>query len=204
MIPAQRLWSMVAATAVPIASFVPRDIERGMSTLIEMQTELGSFTLALDAEKAPISTANFLAFVDAGYVARMTAYRIVTLANQKPETVHKIEVVQFGWPEEEDGVEGPFPPIAHEPTSQTGLRHKHMTISMARFAPGTAGPAFFICVGDQPELDEGGRRNPDLAGFAAFGQVVDGEATVMALFGRAAADTEYPENPSRFTGARRL
>ena len=172
-----------------------------MSTLIELETELGRFTLRLETEKAPISAANFLVFVDAGLVEKMTAYRIVTLANQKPETAHKIEVVQFGWPKEEDGVDGPFPPIAHEPTSQTGLRHKHMTISMARFAPGTAGPAFFICIGDQPELDEGGRRNPDLAGFAAFGEVVAGEDTVMAIFGRAEVGTEYPAEPVRFLGA---
>lgn len=174
-----------------------------MSTLIDIETELGSFTLALEADRAPISTANFLAFVEGGLVGKMTAYRIVTMANQKPETVHKIEVVQFGWPREEEGVDGPFPPIAHEPTSVTGLRHQNMTISMARFAPGSAGPAFFICIGDQPELDEGGRRNPDLAGFAAFGQVVSGEETVLSIFGRAQIDTEYPENPVRFISGKR-
>ena len=175
-----------------------------MSTLVDIETELGGFTLALDAEKAPISTGNFLAFVDAGLVEKMTAYRIVTLANQKPETVQKIEVVQFGWPREEDGVDGPFPPIAHEPTSATGLLHKNMTISMARFATGTAGPAFFICIGDQPELDEGGRRNPDLAGFAAFGQVVKGEEVVRAIFGKAETGTEYPETPVKFLSGKRL
>ena len=58
---------------------------------------------------------------------------------------------------------------------------------MARFAVGTAASGFFVCIGDQPELDEGGRRNPDGHGFAAFGQVVEGMNVVRALFGRAEA-----------------
>ncbi|MFX6040711.1 peptidylprolyl isomerase, partial [Acinetobacter baumannii] len=73
------------------------------------------------------------------------------------------------------------PAIAHETTKQTGLRHRDGTVSMARGAPGTATAEFFICLGDQPELDFGGRRNPDGQGFAAFGQVVQGMGVVRAL-----------------------
>lgn len=174
-----------------------------MSTLIDIETELGRFTLALEADKAPITTANFLAYVDGGFIEGMTAYRIVTMANQKATTEHKIEVVQWGERPVNESYESAFPTIAHEPTSVTGIRHKHLTISMARFALGTAGAGFFICIGDQPELDEGGRRHPDRAGFAAFGQVVEGEATVLAIFGRAAENSDQPDNPVRFLGGKR-
>lgn len=174
-----------------------------MSTLIDIETELGSFTLALEADKAPITTANFLAYVDGGLIGGMTAYRIVTLANQPATIEHKIEVVQWGAPPVNESYENAFPTIAHEPTSVTGLRHKHLTISMARFALGTAGAGFFICIGDQPELDDGGRRHPDGTGFAAFGQVVEGEDTVLAIFGRAAENSDHPENPVRFLGGKR-
>ena len=174
-----------------------------MSTLIDIETELGSFTLALEADKAPITTANFLAYVDGGLIEGMTAYRIVTMANQPATTAHKIEVVQWGEQPVNERYDSALPTIAHEPTSVTGIRHKHLTISMARFALGTAGAGFFICIGDQPELDEGGRRHPDGAGFAAFGQVVEGEATVLAIFGRASETTDQPENPVRFLGGKR-
>jgi peptidyl-prolyl cis-trans isomerase A (cyclophilin A) len=52
---------------------------------------------------------------------------------------------------------------------------------MARSKPGSAASSFFICVNDQPELDLGGRRNPDGQGFAAFGRVVQGMDVVRAI-----------------------
>ncbi|MFC6217893.1 peptidylprolyl isomerase [Pelomonas aquatica] len=68
-----------------------------------------------------------------------------------------------------------------------GLRHRDGTVSMARGAPGTAAAEFFVCIGDQPELDYGGHRNPDGQGFAAFGRVVQGMEVVRALHARAGA-----------------
>ncbi len=72
-------------------------------------------------------------------------------------------------------------PIAHETTKQTGILHKDGVISMARYGPGTATSEFFICVGDQPSLDFGGRRNGDGVGFAAFGKVVEGMDVVRKI-----------------------
>jgi peptidyl-prolyl cis-trans isomerase A (cyclophilin A) len=63
----------------------------------------------------------------------------------------------------------------------TGLKHLDGTISMARGGPGTAASSFFFCINDQPELDYGGRRNPDGQGFAAFGRVVRGMDVVRAI-----------------------
>ncbi|MCK7541723.1 MAG: peptidylprolyl isomerase [Marinilabiliales bacterium] len=76
-----------------------------------------------------------------------------------------------------------FTPITHETTEQTGIMHRDGVISMARWTPGTATSEFFICVGDQPELDYGGKRNPDLQGFAAFGKVTRGMDVVERIHG---------------------
>ena len=74
-----------------------------------------------------------------------------------------------------------FPAIDHETTEMTGLRHLDGTVSMARSKPGSATSSFFICIGPQPELDFGGRRNPDGQGFAAFGRVVGGMDVVRTI-----------------------
>ena len=68
-----------------------------------------------------------------------------------------------------------------ERTHKTGIRHKDGTISMARLEPNSASSEFFICLGEQPELDYGGKRNPDGQGFAAFGQVVEGMDVVRKI-----------------------
>jgi peptidyl-prolyl cis-trans isomerase A (cyclophilin A) len=168
---------------------------------VVVETDLGAFTIAVDDSRAPVTAGNFLAYVDGRHLDGAVVYRIVTMANQPPETVHRIEVVQWGLQASEDKP-APFPPIAHETTEATGIRHRHMTVSMARLAPGTAGSEFFICIGDQPELDFGGRRNPDGQGFAAFGTVVAGEETVMRLFG-AAQSTEALNQPIPISHVRR-
>ena len=127
--------------------------------------------------------ANFLRYVDEGRYEGATFYRVVTPANQPDDDV-RIEVIQGGFGFREDARR--LPPIAHETTAQTGLRHRDGTISMARAAPGTASSEFFICLGDQPELDYGGRRNPDGQGFAAFGQVTAGMDVVRRIQGEPA------------------
>jgi peptidyl-prolyl cis-trans isomerase A (cyclophilin A) len=72
-------------------------------------------------------------------------------------------------------------PIRLERTRDTGLKHLDGTISMARLGPDTAQNNIFICVGDQPELDFGGKRNPDGQGFAAFGKVTKGMDVVRRI-----------------------
>jgi peptidyl-prolyl cis-trans isomerase A (cyclophilin A) len=70
---------------------------------------------------------------------------------------------------------------ARDPARSTGLKHKDGTMLMARDGPDTATSDFFICIGDRPELDFGGKRNPDGQGFAAFGQVVRGMDVVRKI-----------------------
>jgi len=156
-------------------------------TLVRVETPLGAFVIAVDPARAPVTVANFLAYVDAGQLDGGSVYRIVNLANQTPQTKHRIEVVQWGM-NLPDNQPPPRPAIAHETTRQTGLKHLDMTVSMARNAPGTAAAEFFICIGDQPSLDFGGGRNPDGQGFAAFGQVVSGQDAVRAIHARGGAE----------------
>jgi peptidyl-prolyl cis-trans isomerase A (cyclophilin A) len=124
------------------------------------------------------------ASVDGGRYRGATFYRAVTPDNQ-PDKPVRIEVVQGGLGFEEQP--GALPPIAHETTAQTGVRHLDGTLSMARDQPGSASSEFFICLGDQPELDFGGRRNPDGQGFAAFGRVVAGMEVARTIQRRPAA-----------------
>jgi peptidyl-prolyl cis-trans isomerase A (cyclophilin A) len=145
---------------------------------VDIETPLGTITVQIDSDRAPITAANFLGYVDAGDYDGGRFYRTVTADNQ-PNDAIKIAVIQGGiadtYPRE--GV----PTIPLERTSLTGLRHLDGTISMARMTPDSANSEFFICLGDQPELDFGGRRNPDGQGFAAFGRVIDGMDVVRAI-----------------------
>ncbi|MGN6768725.1 MAG: peptidylprolyl isomerase [Rhizobiaceae bacterium] len=165
-----------------------------------VDTELGSVTVAVDTVRAPITAANFLAYVDGGHLDGSSVYRIVSLANQPPGTKHRIEVIQWGWPM---GEVSPLPRIPHEPTSLTGLRHRHGTLSMARREIGTAGPGFVFCMRNEPELDEGGGRQPDGHGFTAFGHVVTGFDTLQRIFGHAEAE-DVLKNRIPIRMARRL
>jgi peptidyl-prolyl cis-trans isomerase A (cyclophilin A) len=97
--------------------------------------------------------------------------------DNQPNNDVKIEVAQAG---RAPGTAG-FPPILLERTSLTGLSHKDGTLSMARNGPDTAESDFSICIGDQPSLDFGGKRNPDGQGFAAFGHVVKGMDVVRKI-----------------------
>lgn len=186
----------------PLALLATRRVAAAPAVRTRVETALGSFVIAVDPQVAPVTVANYLAYVDAHHLDGGAVYRIVTLANQTPETKHKIEVVQWGMNTPDDKP-APFAPIVHETTRQTGLRHRDGTVSMARNGPGTATAEFFICVGDQPELDFGGGRNPDGQGFAAFGQVVEGMDVVRALHARGQARQFLPE-PIRVTRVRRL
>ena len=165
-----------------------------------IRTDRGDIVVEVDTARAPVTAANFLRYVDGGFYEGGRFHRTVRLSNQPGQPV-KIEVVQAGVnPSRESGG---FPPIALERTSVTGLRHLDGTVSMARDGPDTATSDFFICIGDQPSLDQGGRRNPDGQGFAAFGRVVKGMEMVRAIQG-SPADGQHLTPPIPIRSARRL
>ncbi len=143
-----------------------------------IETNLGEITLELYEKEAPLTSKNFIRYIDEKRYEGATFYRVVTPNNQ-PDSKIRIEVVQGGL--YEDDHPQALPPIAHENTKQTGIKHLDGVISMARYGPGTATFEFFICVGDQPSLDCGGNRNPDNYGFAAFGNVIDGMDVIRQI-----------------------
>ncbi|GIW34320.1 peptidylprolyl isomerase [Meiothermus sp.] len=145
---------------------------------VSIQTELGEIVLELFPAQAPITVANFLRYVDENRYQGATFYRTVRLDNQ-PQSPVKIEVIQGGLGMGYHSAK--LPPIPLETTAQTGLRHLDGTVSMARLEPDSAQSEFFICIGDQPELDYGGKRNPDGQGFAAFGRVIEGMEVVHQI-----------------------
>jgi len=143
-----------------------------------IQTAIGDIEVELDAEHAPETTKNFLRYVLEGLYSDGVFFRTVTATNQAEDAI-KIAVIQ-GRADPARESES-FPPIALERTCDTGLKHLDGAISMARSGPDSATHQFFICVGDQPELDYGGKRNPDGQGFAAFGRVVEGMDVVRRI-----------------------
>lgn len=154
-----------------------------------IQTELGDIQIELYPAQAPITVANFLRYVDEGRYQGATFYRAVRPDNQAQSPV-RIEVVQGGLGMDEHPAK--LPPIPHETTAVTGLKHLDGTLSMARLEPGSASSEFFICVGEQPELDFGGRRYPDGQGFAAFGRVIEGMDVVRKIQARPSGGDRPP------------
>ncbi|GAC1405136.1 MAG: peptidylprolyl isomerase [Candidatus Velthaea sp.] len=144
-------------------------------------TSAGEIDVRVDDVHAPQTAANFLRYVKRGYFDGGTFFRTVTTKpdNQPGKTV-KIDVIQATHnarlhPKLD-------PPVHFEATSQTGILHRDGTVSMARDAAlDTAQTDFFICIGAQPGLDDGGGRSADHRGFAAFAQVTRGMGVVRAI-----------------------
>ncbi|MCJ7681507.1 MAG: peptidylprolyl isomerase [Candidatus Aminicenantes bacterium] len=178
----------------------PVSVFAGDNPEVVIKTELGFILVELYPVKAPLTTANFLKYVDEGLFEGASFYRVVTENNQPANDI-KIEVIQGGLMRTKNI--GIYPPIGHETTETTGIRHEDGVISMARNEPGTASSEFFICINDQPELDFGGKRNPDGQGFAAFGRVIEGMDIVRKIQA-VDAPRQYLETPVLISGITRL
>jgi peptidyl-prolyl cis-trans isomerase A (cyclophilin A) len=139
---------------------------------VAIKTNHGTIIVELEAQRAPITSANFLHYVDAKLYDNGSFYR----ASRTP-----------GAPKDGTIVGGPsvrvhrFAPIAHESTQMTGIKHKTGTISLGRYAPGSATADFFICASPEPYLDAHPGARGDNLGFAAFGQVVEGMNVVRTI-----------------------
>jgi peptidyl-prolyl cis-trans isomerase A (cyclophilin A) len=197
-----------SAAAIVAAAFVlaaasaraePARGERKGRVRVVLETGLGDIEVEVDLARAPVSAANFLRYVDAGLYDGGLFHRTVKPDNQ-PGSAVRIEVIQGGVDPAREG-QG-FPPIPLERTSRTGLRHLDGTVSMARAGPDTATGDFFVCIGAQPSLDFGGKRNPDGQGFAAFGRVLRGLEVVRRIQ-RAPADGQRLSPPVMIRKARR-
>jgi peptidyl-prolyl cis-trans isomerase A (cyclophilin A) len=159
--------SSIASAQAPAAA--KEDLVR-----IALDTDKGRIVLALDQGRAPVTTANFLAYVDKGFFNGESFYRAFKYGAGG--------IVQGGV--RSGGRQ--LPPIAHEPTSQTGLSNKAWTIAMANAGPGTTRSDFFIMTTDIPAFDAKGA---DI-GFAAFGRVVEGQEVVKAILAAPVSPTK--------------
>ena len=146
--------------------------------VIEIQTPRGNILVELYLDKAPVTAGHFLQVVKDHQLDGGSFYRTVREGNDANPIM--INVLQGGTQGRDSTPD--IKPIPHETTQVTGVRHLDGVISMARSTPGTARAEFFICIGDEPELDFGGRRNPDRQGFAAFGKVTGGLQLVREIW----------------------
>ncbi len=149
------------------------------TTTVVLTTPLGEIHVAVETERAPVTAANFLRYVDAKRFDGMTFYRA-----HKVSEDGRYAIVQGGLQGHSQKV---YKPIAHESTLDTGLSHLDGAISMAREAPGTATADFFIVVGDLVSMD--GTEDGSDPGYAVFGRVVQGMDVVRAML-------ELPRSPT--------
>ena len=146
---------------------------------VSLQTSEGPIVLALEKQRAPITTANFLRYVDQKKLDGVSFYRSV-------KVTPTIGFIQGGT---RNDPKRTLPPIKHEPSSTTGVHNVDGTIAMARSAPGTASGDFFILVGDEPTMDADPKAPGDNQGFAAFGHVVEGMDVVRHIMDAATSAT---------------
>lgn len=172
-----RLWLFIGFfVLLGTLSSVPATARRLPQVLVE--TDLGSFIVRVETKRAPLTGADFLRNVDERRFDGGRFYRVMRPDND-PDTP-KLSLVQGGVAILDNTL---FPPLAHETTKQTGVRHLNGTLSVAREVIGTGRTAqFFITIGAQPSLDYGGPKRADGQGFAAFARVVRGMDVVRRIW----------------------
>jgi peptidyl-prolyl cis-trans isomerase A (cyclophilin A) len=192
---------LFAMPATAQTAAVPPPAPEPATTRVVMRTAMGDITLAIETERAPLTAANFLRYVDARRYDGQPLYRAMTIGENSG-------LIQGGIRDSRRL----YPPIAHEATTRTGLSHTDGAISMARGALGSARADFFIIVGpDMVGLDAGPSSGGDGQGFAVFGRVVEGmdvvrrirAAPVSATAGEGAMRGEMLEPEIRILSVRR-
>lgn len=171
------LGALAAAPAfaeAQILNLAPTPIVPGPGDiLVGLESGQGTIVVALKARQAPLTVANFLRYVDGKLYDGASFWRA---AKAPGSTTYGL--IEGGLAGDPNKV---LKPVAHEPTSQTGLRHVDGTLSLARREPGSGDSDFFICAGDAPYLDANPAGEGDNLGFAAFGQVVQGMDVVRKI-----------------------
>jgi peptidyl-prolyl cis-trans isomerase A (cyclophilin A) len=139
---------------------------------VAIETSLGRIVVALDAEHAPLTTANFLKYADSHKFDGETFYRAMPYGSGG--------LIQGGITRDARKLN---PPVAFESSTQTGIKNVAGSIAMAALAPGKAQADFFIETTDIPGFD-----GP--SGFAAFGHVVEGMDVVKAILAAPVSPTK--------------
>jgi len=165
--------------------------EKGASPVVVLETSLGSIEIELDAEKAPISTANFLAYVDSGHYDGTVFHRVI------PEFM-----IQGGGFDDSMTQKPTKAPIKNE--ANNGLENLRGTVAMARTnVVDSATSQFFINLKDNDFLNHGGRD----FGYAVIGKVSAGMDVVDKIAAVKTANRgmhqNVPVEPVKITKARR-
>ncbi len=168
---------------------------------VALDTSAGRIVVAVHQGKAPVTAANFLRYVDQKRLDGTSFYRGVGTADYG--------FIQGGAQNDPKRV---LPPIAHEPTTQTGLTHDDGALPMARYAPGSATGDFFVVLGQMPAMDAHPEAPGDNQGFAVFAHVVEGMDVVKTILASPRSPTagegvmkgQMLEQPVRLLTARRL
>jgi peptidyl-prolyl cis-trans isomerase A (cyclophilin A) len=198
---ASPLPAQTAAVAAESPSSPVPATARFETVKVTLQTSEGSIVLELEKQRAPITSANFLRYVDQKRLDGVTFYRASKVAPG-------FGLIQGGARNDPKRI---LKPIAHEPTTITGLSHVDGAISMARGPPGSANGDFFIAIGAMPSLDAHPDQPGDNLGFAVFGRVVEGMDVVRHILdaptspteGEGAMKGQMLAAPVRITTARR-
>ncbi|WP_265528014.1 peptidylprolyl isomerase [Sphingomicrobium marinum] len=187
------------AAPAPVVEEVAEDADEAPAedlVTVAIDTTMGRIVLELDRGRAPITTANFLAYVDDGYIEFAEFYRAMPFGDTG--------LAQFGVRR----LDKTHDPIAHEPTNETGLKHERGTIALINAGPGTGRSDFYIAMAPIPGFDccDNG------PGFAPFGRVVEGMDVVEAIYaapidpdkGEGVMKGQMLADPVKITGAERV
>ena len=182
LIAAPALAQMTAPAPVPPPAPAPTvaPAPKAATVKVALETSVGTITVEVETERAPITAANFLRYVDQKRLDGTSFYRADPIAAN-------YGLIQGGT---RNDPKRTLKPIAHEPTTKTGLSNTDGAISMARGAPGTASADFFIIIGDMSALDAKPDQPGDNQGFAAFGRIVDGMDIVRKILASPTSPTE--------------
>ena len=179
----------VIASFVVVASFAWAQPVRAADPVVVFKTSLGDIEIQLDPKNAPVSTANFLAYVDKKFYDGTIFHRVIP------------GFVDQGGGFTTDMQEKPTnPPIKNE--AANGLHNLRGTISMARTNdPDSATSQFFLnLVDNSGKLDPGGV-SPD--GYAVFGKIIKGLAVMDKIAAIPTGDGDVPTTPVVILTARR-
>jgi cyclophilin family peptidyl-prolyl cis-trans isomerase len=161
--------------------------------MVRFETSLGDFTLELDADKAPVTVANFLSYVDEGFFDGLVFHRVIPGF-----------MIQGGGFTPDMSQKKNKAPISNE--AKNGLQNKRGTIAMARTnVVDSATSQFFINLADNDFLNHAGPAN---FGYCVFGQVVDGLDTIDRIAkqrtGRKGGHDDVPVDPVVINSAKRV
>ena len=172
--------AILGTHGVGLEGIVPAGYREAIATMkagevgVALDVYGGQILLAVDTAHAPITSANFLKYVDGGFYDLGRFHRVTRPDNYTPLLPNRppMQIIQAG--RDPFRFRDGFDPIPLERTSVTGIKHVRGALSMARGGPDTATSDFVILLDDQPSLDFGGMRFDDGQGGAAFGRVIFG------------------------------